>query len=148
MSSFCTTFFDNVFCTWVHTLHVTLGRSSVFGLTRFMLRWTRVLYFSFYVGHVFCTSVRTLHVTLDTCSVLRFAHFMLRWTRLLYFSWDTSCCVGHVFCTSVDTLHVTLGTFLSFGSDSSCCGLQVGMGEKEVLALWRNAKPSKTRNVF
>ena len=82
MYSFCTTFCDNVFCTWVQTFHVALDTSSVLGLTHFMLRRTRLLYFgghiACYVGHVFCTSVETLHVTLVTSSVPRFAHFLLR----------------------------------------------------------------------
>ena len=71
------------------------------------------------LGHVFCPLVDTLHVTLDTSSVLRSC-----WTRLLYFGGCTSSYVGHVFCP------------------------QVGLKRKEVLALWRNAYPSRKRNFF
>ena len=56
---------------------------------------------------------------------LVFVFFDLRWTRLLYFAGCTASYVGHVYC------------------------LQVSLKRKEVLALWRNAYPSKIRrNLF
>ena len=91
-----------------------LVTSFVLQWARFILRWTRLLYFrgctlsyvghvfctsadartnictictTSYVEHVFCTSVGALHYTLDTSSVLRWVHYILRWTRLLSASW-------------------------------------------------------------
>ena len=86
---------DNVFCAWVSTLHVKLDASCVLGLTHFMLRWTRLLFFGShtpcYVGNVFCTWLNTSHFTVDTSSALGLADFMLRWQRLPYLGWHTSC---------------------------------------------------------
>ena len=91
-----------------------LVTSFVLQWARFILRWTRLLYFrgctlsyvghvfctsadartnictictTSYVEHVFCTSVGAFHYTLDTSSVLRWAHYILRWTRILSASW-------------------------------------------------------------
>ena len=118
-------------CTSLHTLHLTLDASSVPSLhirhgtldTSSLLRW------------------RTLHLTLDASSVLRCTYVRVRWIRLLYFFAHTSCYVGHVFSTSLHILHVTLDTS---SQEWNCLqhhcpnGEQVGMQEKEVLALWRN----------
>ena len=133
------------------TLHVTLDTSSVLALDtssvlpwlHFILHWSRLLYFSgrtssyvghvfstsagalvSYVVHVFCKAADALHLTLDMSSALRWVHFIIRWTRLLYFGGCTTSYVGHVF------------------------SLQVGLKRKEVLAHWRNAYPSKNRNLF
>ena len=117
-----------VFCTSVVALYLTLVTSFVLQWAHFILRWTRLLYFRgctlSYVGHVFCNAADALHLTLDMSSALRWVHFIIRWTRLLYFGGCTTSYVGHVF------------------------SLQVGLKRKEVLAHWRNAYPSKNRNLF
>ena len=64
---------------------------------------------------------------------LRWIRFMLRCTFLLYFGDQTSCYVAHFCCTSVNTLHVTLHTSVVL---------------RWTHFMWRNAKPSKKRNVF
>ena len=82
-----------VLSTLLHTLHVTLDRSSLLQGTHFMLRWICLAHFA----------AHTLHVTLDMSCLLCCTHFMLRWVRLLCFIAHTSCYVGYVLPTSVHT---------------------------------------------
>ena len=99
------------------TLHLTLDTSSLLPWVRFILRWTRLLYFGRCTNIcTICTICTTVYLTLDMSSAFRWVHFIIRWTRLLYFGGCTTSYVGHVF------------------------SLQVGLKRKEVLAPGALAK--------
>ena len=112
-----------------------------------------------------CSSVSTLHVTLYTSVVLWWTHFMLRCTLLFYFGGHTSCYVAGrpvKTCCQIACLakvqwswHISrLGNGDTYMEMLMCViTLQRRSASwsddgKESLALWRNATPSKNRNVF